>query len=57
MEQGLLAGIALVKAEFVAVQQGEATLLLELRANFGQLEMAVEGLHQTRVLTESSPIR
>ena len=34
VEQGLLAGIALVKAEFVAVQQGEATLLQELRAKF-----------------------
>ena len=35
VEQGLLKGIALVKAEFVAVQQGEAALLQELRAKFG----------------------
>ena len=57
VEQGLLKGIALVKAEFVAVQQGEAALLQELRMKFGQLEMAVVGLHQGRVPPESTPIR
>ena len=53
VEQGLLAGIGLVKQEFVGVQQGEAKLLQELRAKFGQLEVAVEELHRDR----SSPIR
>ena len=57
VEQGLMAGIGLVKQEFVAVQQGEAKLLQELRAKFGQLEVAVEELHRDRRLAESSPIR
>ena len=48
VEQGLLKGIALVKAEFLAVQQGEAALLQELRVKFGQLEMAGRAVGATR---------
>ena len=58
VEQGLLKGIALVKAEFLAVQQGEAALLQELRVKFGQLEMAVGQLEQrVHVQHGSTPIR
>ena len=57
VEHGLLAGVELEKQEFVAVQQGEAALLQELRGKFAQLEVAVGMLHQARVQAEASPIR